>query len=135
LWRPWSGLVVAGWKRVENRTWSTTYRGPVYIHAGRQWDPGGAIMALQHKVCDGDWLGTDWYLTRGGYVGTVHLVDVHPATDVCCQPWGEPARLAGPPVYHWVCTDPHRFPEPIPGRGLQRLYRVPPAVLAAHPPQ
>lgn len=32
---PYATLIARGIKRVENRTWSTTYRGPIYIHAGK----------------------------------------------------------------------------------------------------
>jgi hypothetical protein len=36
---PYATLIARGAKRVENRTWSTPYRGPLYIHAGknRNW--------------------------------------------------------------------------------------------------
>ena len=36
--QPWAALLVAGVKTVEVRTWSTTLRGPVLIHAGRSAD-------------------------------------------------------------------------------------------------
>ena len=37
--QPYAHLIVQGRKTCENRTWSTSYRGPLYIHAGksRQW--------------------------------------------------------------------------------------------------
>lgn len=37
--QPYAHLIVSGDKRVENRTWTTNYRGPLYIHAGksREW--------------------------------------------------------------------------------------------------
>ena len=31
--QPWASLLVAGIKTVENRTWTTKYRGPLAIHA------------------------------------------------------------------------------------------------------
>jgi hypothetical protein len=33
--QPYAELIVLGEKRVENRGWSTPYRGPVLIHAGK----------------------------------------------------------------------------------------------------
>jgi hypothetical protein len=33
--QPWAALIVAGKKTIEVRTWKTTFRGPVLIHAGR----------------------------------------------------------------------------------------------------
>src|SRR6266705_7017055 len=37
--QPYAHLIARGQKRVENRTWPTTYQGSIYIHAGksRQW--------------------------------------------------------------------------------------------------
>jgi hypothetical protein len=31
--QPWAHLIVNGSKNIENRTWPTSYRGPVLIHA------------------------------------------------------------------------------------------------------
>ncbi len=36
--QPWASLIVSGVKDVENRTWSTRYRGPVLIHASQRAD-------------------------------------------------------------------------------------------------
>jgi hypothetical protein len=33
--QPWAALIVSGHKDIENRTWSTRYRGPVLIHASQ----------------------------------------------------------------------------------------------------
>lgn len=58
--QPWAGRIVSGRKDVENRTWTTTYRGPVLIHAGKQPD----------REEDGP------YGELGGIVGVAELVDV-----------------------------------------------------------
>lgn len=36
--QPWAWLIVNGHKDVENRNWSTNFRGRVYIHAGLKED-------------------------------------------------------------------------------------------------
>jgi hypothetical protein len=62
--QPYAELIVRAEKRVENRTWPTGYRGPLYIHAGKSRD----------------WLETS-DLTRfpwmpfGAVVGTANLID------------------------------------------------------------
>lgn len=33
--QPWAWLITNAGKRCENRTWSTRYRGPIYIHAAK----------------------------------------------------------------------------------------------------
>lgn len=36
--QPWAWLIVNGYKDIENRTWSTHFRGKVLIHASKKWD-------------------------------------------------------------------------------------------------
>ena len=42
--QPWADAIVHGTKRTENRTWKTTHRGPVLIHAGVAYDPMGRFI-------------------------------------------------------------------------------------------
>lgn len=44
--QPWAWLIVNGHKPVENRTWSTTYRGELLIHAGKEFDAPGLQSVL-----------------------------------------------------------------------------------------
>jgi hypothetical protein len=37
LYQPWATLVAIGAKKIETRSWSTNYRGPLAIHAGKHW--------------------------------------------------------------------------------------------------
>lgn len=39
--QPFAWLIVHGHKAVENRTWTTAYRGPLLIHAGKSIDYEG----------------------------------------------------------------------------------------------
>jgi|SRR6185437_3742207 len=36
LLQPWATLVVTGAKKIETRSWNTTYRGPLLIHASKK---------------------------------------------------------------------------------------------------
>ena len=38
--QPWAWLIVNAYKDIENRTWSTDFRGRVYVHAGKRVKPG-----------------------------------------------------------------------------------------------
>lgn len=86
LHQPWASLIALGVKTIETRSWSTRYRGPLAIHAGRTLVPG-------HR---GDWrcIGptSDPYLVPkvdgppqplplGAIVATANLVDVVPMID------------------------------------------------------
>ncbi len=39
LHQPWASLVVLGAKKFETRSWPTSYRGPLLIHAAKKWNP------------------------------------------------------------------------------------------------
>ena len=65
--QPRADLIIRGLKDVENRTWSTTYRGPMLVHAGLGLMPGPAIRLFYGA-------GHQWEL--GGVIGIVDLVDV-----------------------------------------------------------
>lgn len=41
LMPPWATMILMGSKRCENRTWSTSYRGPLVLHASARTCPDG----------------------------------------------------------------------------------------------
>lgn len=127
--QPWAGLLMGGWKGCENRTWNTSYRGPLIIHAGQIFEEWGLWRAYDLGVPD-DALAALAKPARG-YLGLVELTDTHPAQDCLdrCGGWGEP----GDGVFHWVVRAPRLFAEPVPGRGWLGLYRkdIPDAAYAA----
>lgn len=131
--QPWAWAIFHG-KSVENRTWPTSYRGPLLIHAGktREW---------YDREDAADW--REWYgvslpgwdsLPKGAIVGRVTLVDCvradpnrpffAPGRGPC--PWAE-----GP--WLWVLADPVEFATPVPYRGAQGLFQVPASVLGTSP--
>ncbi|MFD0366314.1 ASCH domain-containing protein [Nocardia sp. GCM10030253] len=114
--RPWANLIVAGRKTVENRSWSTAYRGRLVIHAGRTWVPAAAELSRTLGITGFDAANG----SPGGFLGTVEVLDVHPAAS-CCAPWG----FQDPDTFHWVLGGAQPFDEPIPGLGRLGLYRAP----------
>ena len=42
--QPWSWLIAAGYKDIENRTWHTNYRGKFYVHAAKKLEPAEASV-------------------------------------------------------------------------------------------
>jgi hypothetical protein len=116
--QPWTDLLLSGEKRVENRTWSTAWRGELVLHAGKQQDPRGRKLAAERGIV----LPAP---QTGAYLGCARLVDVHPDAGCCREVWGEPD------CWHWVVTNPRRFAEPIAGLGKLGLYRPPLNVIEA----
>ena len=140
LWQPWASLWVGGAKTIETRSWGTSYRGPIAVHASKKWNIDlqhlartelfrSALLALGFE-------GTG-QLPLGAILGTVELTD-------CLRMIagdGSPRRLSlaldgdprltpqerafgnyAPGRYAWV-TGPSRFilAEPLPFRGAQGL--------------
>ena len=63
--QPWAHLIARGSKNIENRTWQTSYRGPVLIHAS---------LNINRALCRKYRLSPD-SLERGGIVGIARIVD------------------------------------------------------------
>jgi hypothetical protein len=143
---PWATAIavsgeVVGAKSVENRSWATRFRGPVYVHAGQRWSerartdarvlglfgpatPAG--YAIRHETAVG---GSPPHPFRGGIVIAVaDLVDVHPDGG-CCRPWGESSyEDAGggtvKSIHHWLFEDVRRV-APVPWKGGLGLRKAP----------
>jgi hypothetical protein len=93
--QPWAEWIITGEKDVENRTWSTSHRRPLGIHAGR------SVVALREMGLDP--------------ADVVELVDVvH----------DHPSRWALEDCWHWLVRRPQRLPEPMPLRGALGLFTV-----------
>jgi len=112
---PWAHLIVAGEKRIENRTWSTRYRGPVWIHSGAMYDERAFDWCRGKgiELPDPDDL-------PGGIIGQVELIDCVPVRDL-------PTKLhrhwsAEGPVC-WIVNCPERLKTPIDCRGKLGLWR------------
>lgn len=115
--QPWAGLILAGTKDVENRTWTTPWRGVLVVHAGLRRDHRAAVLLAEHGY------PTDPAAPTGAYLGAVLLTDVHLDRGDCCE-WGEDG------AYHWVLTRSRAFVAPVAGKGRLSLYRPPSVVVS-----
>jgi len=106
--QPWAWLIVYGFKNVENRTWRTSYRGPLLIHAGTRVDPVGYDVAFQLGVVVPD------DLDLGGIIGQVDIVDCVESMD---SPW-----FSGP--FGFVIANPRPLPFRA-CRGMLGLFSAP----------
>lgn len=87
--QPWAWLIVNGIKDVENRTWTTTYRGPIIVHAGQRWDEGFSRAELDQSLVEAGFAPPD-HIDRGGIVGIVEItgVVVESTSDWFSGPYG-----------------------------------------------
>lgn len=127
LSRPWTTFVLHHGKDVENRTWATSYRGPLVVHGAKSFDrtaESWAIYVLGR--CPTSGYERD---EPTGLLGTVELVAQCLAglrDESCdCGPWAMPGQA------HWRLRDPRPFPEPIPHAGRLGLWTVDDALLPA----
>jgi hypothetical protein len=112
LWQPWASAVIIGGKDVENRTWSTGYRGPLVIHAAKRKPTTRELVSftdmLMDFVCDDREAGAALAVKilrhaetrRGGIVGRVQVVD--------CVDDHDSRWFGGP--HAMVLADPEELP-------------------------
>ncbi|RKQ95447.1 ASCH domain-containing protein [Maricaulis maris] len=108
--QPWVWAILHAGKDVENRSWSTRYRGLVALHAAKSVDKTAhhAFLEQGHPL-PGSEAGSAWL---GAYVGTARLVDVVTQSD---SRWWQ-----GP--YGFVLSDVVAFDTPIPATGRLGLF-------------
>jgi hypothetical protein len=115
--QPWAWAILHAGKTVENRGWSTNYRGPLLIHASKTRSSYDREAKLDWLKVYGVALSRWEDLVTGAIVGVVDLVDCLPASQV------SPSRWVEGPVC-WVLENPRSFPEAVPYRGAQGLFDI-----------
>ena len=144
LWQPWASAVAVGAKRVETRSWRTTYRGLIAIHAAKRrvigeliyfrscWNWCGALASLGVTMGNGPTL--DHLLPFGAVVAVADLVDCLPTDSFTVglldrkhgqEPYQWTERQMGdfsPGRYGWVFENIRALAKPLPMCGHQGLW-------------
>jgi hypothetical protein len=120
LYEPWATLVAIGVKPHETRSWPTSYRGPLAIHAGKSRDYLGlaesagpiraALRAAGYKDAG--------FFALGCVVCTCVLDTCTPVELVTPNAFGD--YTAG--RFAWSLTKVQRLSVPVPARGFQQLW-------------
>jgi activating signal cointegrator 1 len=138
LTQPWATLVALGAKKIETRSWATSYRGPLAIHAAKGLGSGGeqGLMELcrtepfRSVLLDAGYLGTP-VLPRGAIVAVCELIGCVPTigTGPKGTDWindlSDQERAFGdytPGRYALPLDNVRALPEPIPARGALGLW-------------
>lgn len=112
LWQPWASLIAGGHKAIETRSWTTTYRGPLAIHATRKTSPV-IRETCQHwpfSLYIGDLYD---HLPRGCVLATAYLYDCIKIVD----PYRGPQCLDRTYEYDSIQSRKDLRIEPLVGRG------------------
>ena len=78
LLQPWASLVIMGQKTIETRSWRTSYRGDLLIHASR--GKAGGLIAMEPFFKK--YISRFDELPFGAIIGKVVLVDILPVEDL-----------------------------------------------------
>lgn len=112
--QPWALQVCLAVRRIENRSWSTSHRGDIAIHAG------GYKAAVKHFMAQDTWddsIGDK--MSLGAIIGTVELCDSIAFDE---QEWDDQCA-EGP--YCLLFRKARLFRTPIPHKGRVNLCELP----------
>lgn len=140
LTQPWATLVAVGAKRIETRCWKTSYRGPLAIHAAKDFPRDARdfstcnlvrrVLAL--KFGDSHFAADAYPLGR--VLATCRLTNVLPTEVVdnadnvfsaSLEPLGALEWAFGdysPGRFAWILEDVAELPEPEPAKGALSLW-------------
>lgn len=126
LTQPWATLVCLGAKKNETRSWHTTYRGPLLIHASKSYPKWAKdyertepFYSALHPRGYADWVG----LSCGHIIGQVEVIDcvsVESLTEL--NPNEEAFGDYSANRYAWILRNPRFLPKPIPAKGHLGLW-------------
>lgn len=117
--QPWAWAIATGRKKVENRSWTTRYRGSVYIHASTKRDREGVDFLHTKRVA----VPSD--LPSGVVIAVAELVDVVEGAEG--RRFG--FWFSGP--YGLVFKNVRLLKRPVATRGKLGLFRPSPALMRA----
>ena len=124
----WAWAIMAGHKRVENRTWTTKHRGRLAIHASANSAAARKSDTIARKVLGEMGIEVPEEVTTGALLGTVELVDVIEPDD---------KRLATDPLSSgplcWLLKNVQPLKKPVPCRGRQQLWNADDRLLGRQP--
>jgi hypothetical protein len=145
LTQPWATLVALGAKRIETRSWSTSFRGPIAIHASKRFPRDCQELCANEpflSVLKAAGFTNTNELPNGAIVAMCRLVHVfltgdtlnyHDRSRTIRGPNGltyeiTPQEIAfgdySPGRYGWALAEVCRLPQPIPAKGSLGLWNV-----------
>lgn len=143
--QPLATLVALGAKQIDTRSWCTSYRGPLAIHAAKRMSKAEGSLCWEepfrtaletggYKPGDGP-ATNPFRLPLGAVIAVAVLIDIHPIT-LENRPM-EPEYSFGNyglGRFAWILRDVYRLPDPISVRGRLGLWEWTPPSLPTRLP-
>ena len=115
--RPALDVMFAG-KRLENRTWSTRYRGPLYLHVSAKEMPRRHVSEDISELCDLYGIREIPRKLEGYLVGTMNLVECTRKTPPGQRRWSQPGH------WHFILSNVKLLRTPIKMPGQLGIWNV-----------
>lgn len=116
--QPWAQLILSGKKKIDLRSWSTEYRGPLIVHASKTIEEEACLrFNLQPSA-----------LPKGVLLGWVMLDKIErldPETYKTQEQLHLSSNPYSSPIYGWFFSKPQLFDQPRPYTGRIRFFDVP----------
>ena len=135
LLQPWASLVVTGAKKIETRSWNTTFTGNILIHASKKLTKENITLGREFNYIYGAGLGFIEELPLGAIIGSVDIVGTFSMNDLLTQKtitkkekiWHlTDEELAYGDYscdrYGWLLENPQAFAIPIPAKGSLSIW-------------
>jgi len=139
LTQPWATLVAIGAKRIETRSWVTSYRGPLAIHAAKGFPKDARSFSVNpmcyeaiknHLTSWPSWMRSHIAYPLGAVLATCQLVAcVHVETltnttkrEIYLTAQERAFGNYDPGRYAWVLDNVQQLAQPIPAKGALGLW-------------
>jgi activating signal cointegrator 1 len=133
LTQPWATLVAIGAKQIETRSWTTTYRGQLAIHAAKGFPEYAQAVCLQEPfrtvLMEQTNIKIIWSRINkrtdfplGAIVATCELVAIKPAHAISISDQECAFGDYSFGRYAWMFVNIQALPEPIPMRGMLGIW-------------
>ena len=131
LTQPRATLVAIGAKKIETRSWKTSYRGPLAIHAAKGFPKWARTMCEDYPFVDALVGWAVHTLPLGQVIATCRLVDCVPTDHITAKTCPFRDLLTkqeelfgdyGEGRYAWILDNVHELPVPLPAKGALGLW-------------
>jgi activating signal cointegrator 1 len=128
LTQPWASLICLGVKKIETRSWRTSYRGPLLIHASKnypKWAQDCERSEPFYSALRPHGLYAYPQLACGNIIGQCVLKDcisTESVTDL--NPDEREFGDYSANRYAWILEDGHFLPRPVPAKGSLGLWEA-----------